>query len=204
MSDCALSDEGLNGSAFLEEIMQAHALRSTILHAIAAFALAGLAAACGASPVSPSATPGNGLNGFAATTSAVAGHETPFKGTLEGAYTLQFPSQLILLVQGAGTGHSTQLGQFTFDYDEIVDLSTGTGTGTYDFRAANGDTLRANWTGSGFPTEDPTVLRIVENAIINGGTGRFANASGRFRIERLFSFVTNSGGGSFEGTIRLR
>ena len=201
-------EEELNGSAFLEEIMQSRTLRSTIRHGIAFLALAGLAA-CGASPASPSATPGSGLNGLgadarSATPSAAAGHTTPFKGTLEGAYTLAFPSPLILLVEGTGTGNATQLGQFTFNYDETVDLSTGTGTGTYEFTAANGDRLRADWTGSGFPTDDPTVLRIVENATINGGTGRFANASGTFRIERLFSFITNSGGGSFEGTIQLR
>lgn len=189
--------------------MQSQVPFSTIRKAIAVCALAGLAAACGASPVSPSATPGSGLNRFAAdaataTRSAVAGHETPFKGRLEGAYTLAFPSPLVLLVEGAGTGNATQLGQFTFDYDEVVDLSTGTGTGTYEFTAANGDTLSAAWTGAGFPTDDPTVLRIVEDAVISGGTGRFANASGSFTIERLFSFVTNSGGGSFEGTIRLR
>lgn len=189
--------------------MQSQALRSPIRHAIAVFALAGLAAACGGSPVSPSVTAGSGLNGLAAdatsaTPSASAGHATPFKGTLEGTYTLAFPSPLILLVEGTGTGHATQLGQFTFDYDETVNLSTGVGTGTYEFTAANGDKLTAHWTGAGFPTDDPTVLRIVENATINGGTGRFANASGSFTVERLFSFVTSAGGGSIEGTIRLR
>ena len=194
---------------FLEELMQSPSLRSTTRHALAVFALAALAAACGGSPVSPSATTGSGLNGFAAdatsaTPSAAAGHATPFRGTLKGAYTLAFPSPLILLVQGTGTGTATQLGQFTFDYDETVDLSTGAGTGTYEFTAANGDRLTADWTGSGFPTDDPTVLRIVEHATINGGTGRFANASGSFTVERLFSFVSNSGPGSFEGTIRLR
>jgi hypothetical protein len=43
---------------------------------------------------------------------------------------------------------------------------------------------------------------VVEDATITGGTGRFANATGSFTVERLFSFVTNSGGGSIEGTIR--
>ena len=70
--------------------------------------------------------------------------------------------------------------------------------------AANGDTLSADWTGAGFPTADPNVLLIVENATITGGTGRFANASGSFRVERLFSFITNSGEGSVEGALRLR
>jgi len=182
--------------------MQSQALRSTIHRAFAVFALAGLAA-CSGSPVSPSATPGSGLSGFA-TASAAAGQVTPFKGTLEGAYTLAFPSPLVLLVRGTGTGNATQLGQYTFDYDETVNLATGVGIGTYEFTAANGDRLTADWTGSGFPTNDPAVLRIVENATITGGTGRFADASGSFTIERLFSFLTNAGPGSFQGTIRLR
>ena len=94
--------------------------------------------------------------------------------------------------------------QITFTYDEVVDLSTGVGTGTYEITAANGDTLRAEWIGGGFPTADPNVLLIVENATVSGGTGRFANASGNFKIERLFSFITNAGDGSVDGTIRLR
>ena len=188
--------------------MWLQALRSTIRHAIAASALASLAAGCSGSPVSPSATPASGFAlsaGDAATaTPAAAGHEMPLKGRLEGVYTLTFPNSTTLAVTGTGTGNATQLGQFTFSYDEIVNFSTGIGTGTYEFTAANGDTLRAAWTGAGFPTADPNVLLLVENATINGGTGRFANASGSFRVDRLFSFITNAGGGSLEGTIRLR
>lgn len=188
--------------------MHVHVERSRIRYIIAAVALAGLAAACSGngSPVSPSTTPGIGLvAGDAATaTASAAGHELPFKGKLEGSYTLAFPSPLVLLVEGTGTGNATHFGQFTFTYDEVVDLSTGLGTGTYDLTAANGDRLSADWSGAGFPTDDPTVLRIVEDATITGGTGRFANASGSFTVERFFSFVTNSGPGSIEGTIRLR
>jgi hypothetical protein len=202
-------EEALNESALLEEIMLSQAVRPEIRHAIVALALATLAAGCSgsANPAGPAATPGTGLSisgGDAATASAAAGHDLPFKGTLEGAYTLAFPNATTLVVSGSGTGNATQLGQFTFSYDEVVNLTTGVGTGTYELTAANGDTLSADWIGAGFPTADPTVLRIVENATINGGTGRFANAGGSFRIERLFSFITNSGGGSFDGTIQLR
>jgi len=209
LGDCALSREALNESALVEEIMLSQAVRPEIRHAIVALALATLAAGCSgsANPAGPAATPGTGLSisgGDAATASAAAGHDLPFKGTLEGAYTLAFPNATTLVVSGSGTGNATQLGQFTFSYDEVVNLTTGVGTGTYELTAANGDTLSADWIGAGFPTADPTVLRIVENATINGGTGRFASAGGSFRIERLFSFITNSGGGSFDGTIQLR
>jgi hypothetical protein len=156
-----------------------------------------MTAACGeiANPVQPSVS-GGGL-------SLRAAIDLPFTGRLDGIYTLTFPGPTTLFVSGEGTGNATQLGRFTFEYDELVDLSTGTGTGSYELTAANGDTLTADWTGYGLPTEDPTVLLVVENATITGGTGRFANANGSFTIERLFSFVTNSGGGSIEGTLRL-
>jgi hypothetical protein len=133
-----------------------------------------------------------------------ASHDVPFTGRLDGSYTLAFPNAQTLLVSGGGSGNATHLGHYTFHYDEVVNLSTGVGTGTYDFTAANGDTLTATWSGFGFPTDDPNVLGIVENATITGGTGRFANASGSFTVERLFSFVSSSGGGSFEGTIDLQ
>lgn len=140
----------------------------------------------------------------ATATATAVRHDTPFKGRLEGSYTLTFPSPGVLAVSGEGTGNATHLGQFTFTYDELVDLATGTGTGTYQFTAADGDTLTADWTGLGFPTSDPNVLLIVEDATISGGTGRFAGAGGHFRVDRLFNFTTNSGPGSFDGTIRVR
>jgi hypothetical protein len=151
-------------------------------------------------PVSSSAL----TSGQTPLASSAAPHDVPFTGKLEGVYTLAFPGPGLLAVTGTGTGNATQLGRYTFEYDEVVDLSTGIGTGTYVFTAANGDNLTSTWTGFGFPTSDPDVLGIVENAIITGGTGRFANAGGSFKVERLFNFTTNSGAGSFQGTIRLR
>jgi hypothetical protein len=200
-------EEELLVRPFLEEIMQSQALRPGIRYTIAGFALASLATACGgsANPVSPSASSsGLSLVTASAATAQRARQDVPFKGRLEGVYAVSFPAALTLAVSGEGTGNGTQLGQFTFEYDERVDLSTGIGTGTYEFTAANGDTLIAEWTGLGFPTDDPNVISIVEHATITGGTGRFANASGSFTVERLFSFVTNSGGGSFAGTIQLQ
>jgi len=75
-------------------------------------------------------------------------------------------------------------------------------TGSYEFTAANGDTLIADVTGQFGPTaENPRVLLSVETATITGGTGRFADATGTFTIERLFNQVTGLTTGSFEGTI---
>ena len=105
-------------------------------------------------------------------------------------------------------GTASHLGKFTAEGE--ITLTPGeeegsfVGTGVVVFTAANGDKLNTTWTGFGFPTSDPNVLGIVEHGTITGGTGRFANASGSFTVERLFNFVTSSGPGSFEGTIHLR
>jgi len=45
------------------------------------------------------------------------------------------------------------------------------------------------------------VVRIVEEATITGGTGRFAGATGSFTTVRLYDPVAGTTSGSFEGTI---
>ena len=47
----------------------------------------------------------------------------------------------------------------------------------------------------------PTVVSIVEIAVITGGTGRFADATGSFIVTRSFDFATGLTTGSFKGTI---
>jgi hypothetical protein len=81
-----------------------------------------------------------------------------------------------------------------------VNTTNRTSTGTYEFTAPNGDTLTAGFTGQASLTA-PGVLSIVETATITGGTGRFADATGNFTVERLFNQVTGLTTGSFEGTI---
>ena len=129
-----------------------------------------------------------------------AGDPVPFKGTLEGDVTVTgAPPILSVLVEGAGT--ATHLGRFTVDIPHLVDVRTRTAAGSYEFTAANGDTLTAHFTGTATPTATPGVLYIEETATITGGTGRFAGATGSFTVERLYDTVAGTTTGSFEGTI---
>lgn len=129
-----------------------------------------------------------------------AGEQVPFKGSLEGDVTMTplDPPFVSVLVEATGT--ATQLGQFTLDIPHVVNRATRTAIGTYEFTAANGDTLSAEFTGVAMPIA-PGVLYIVETATITGGIGRFANATGSFTCERLFDAVAGTTIGSFEGTI---
>ena len=125
-------------------------------------------------------------------------HAVPFKGSLEGSQTLTPLQPPLGFVNGSATGNGTHLGLFTVTFPHTVNFATRSGTGTYTFTAANGDTLTADFSGqaSGGP-----VVSIVENATVTGGTGRFEGATGSFVVERWFDQASGVTEGRFEGTI---
>jgi hypothetical protein len=131
---------------------------------------------------------------------ALAGEQVPFKGTLEGVVS-RSGAPPIVTVNISATGVATHLGAFELSIPHSVNVITRTATGSYLFVAANGDTLTATFTGASAPTADPTVLAIVEQVTITGGTGRFAGATGSFTSERLYDTIAGTTTGSFEGTI---
>jgi len=147
-----------------------------------AFALAALAALGLAGPVA-------------------AGEQVPFKGSLEGDVTITPLAPPFVSVLVEATGQATHLGKFTLDIPHVVNRMNGTAIGSYEFTAANGDMLFADFTGKATPTATPGVLYIEETATITGGMGRFAGATGSFTVERLFDVVTGMTAGSFKGTI---
>jgi hypothetical protein len=132
--------------------------------------------------------------------SVAAGENLPFHGRLQGDVTRTLDPPFVLVDVDAA-GNATHLGRFTLDVPHVVDPATGTAVGTYQFVAANGDTLYAEFTGQATTTETPGVLYIEETATITGGTGRFAGATGSFVAERLFDMVAGTTVGSFVGTV---
>jgi hypothetical protein len=133
--------------------------------------------------------------GFADPTTAA--EQIPFKGRLEGTVTRSLPPPPIsVLVEAEGT--ATHLGRFALDIPHLV--TPPNASGFYDFVAANGDTLTAEFTGISAPAA-PGFLYIVETATITGGTGRFAGASGSFVCERLYDIAAGATIGSFRGAI---
>jgi hypothetical protein len=135
-----------------------------------------------------------------------AAQELPFKGRLQGSFTFvpdPPPSTFASVNFGPLTGNATHLGRFTLTGPHRVNVAVtpATATGTFEFTAANGDTLTASFTGLGTPTAVPGVASIVETATITGGTGRFAGATGSFIVERTVDLINLQTTGSFEGTI---
>ena len=139
----------------------------------------------------------------AALASASARKELPFRGSSEAVETYQANGPT-MSVTAIGSGEATQLGRYTVSYGVEVDLQTLSGTGlSAQFVAANGDSLFAEGSGQATPTDDPTIFSIVETYTITGGTGRFANASGSFTLNRTVNLVTGETSGTMNGTIVL-
>jgi hypothetical protein len=131
--------------------------------------------------------------------SAAAQKGVSFHGTLQGVETdvVTFPT---VSVEGSRTGIATHLGRFTVTWEATVNLVDGSGSGSFHFIAANGDSIFTEDVGQAEPTDTPGVLRIVEINTITGGTGRFEGATGSFTLERLLD-PTGLTSGSFDGTI---
>jgi len=128
---------------------------------------------------------------------ATASQQVPFSGKYEGsADASAFPAVVV-----HATGTATQLGRFSFTNPHVVNPATSTGAGTFEFVAADGDTLVGEGTGVATPTSTPNVLFIVETWTITGGTGRFDGATGNFTVERIYDRVSGATTASFTGSI---
>ena len=128
------------------------------------------------------------------------GEQVPFKGGFEGedVGTPAAPPFVSAVVTAGG--HATHLGNFTFIELVTVDTTTRIGSGIFQFTAANGDTVYGTIVGQATFTP-PNVLTILETATIEGGTGRFAGATGSFNVTRFKDAVTGETIASFEGSI---
>ncbi len=79
----------------------------------------------------------------------------------------------------AFSGTSSHLGAITGTGSHVLHLLTGQFAGLATYTAANGDTMDVTYTGQLFPSGDPNFpYEAVADVEIQGGTGRFANATG--------------------------
>jgi len=102
--------------------------------------------------------------------------EKPFKVTGKGsAVALSGPPILEIVV--TGSGHSTHMGKVGIWQHHLVNVITMTFyDGTFVWTAADGDTIEGSYSGNLVPTS--AGFEIHGSFKIDGGTGRFAGASG--------------------------
>lgn len=117
------------------------------------------------------------------------------------------PPPTTLAATGNCPGLATLFGQFSFNYQLTVTLSTATAEGTGTLVTTKGDSIYTKIVGSLETTSTPGISIITEIDTITGGTGRFADAKGFFTVERLANPLPPPGtgltSGSFHGTILI-
>jgi hypothetical protein len=100
-----------------------------------------------------------------------------------------------------GYGSDGGEGQYHLSADFTVNKVTGDATGTATWTAADGDQIFVTVFGHGdvvFPA-----VTISEVHTITGGSGRFANVSGRIEIARAGNILTGLTSGTVSGEINL-
>src|SRR5438132_7794964 len=76
-----------------------------------------------------------------------AGEQVPFKGSFEGDVNVTPLAPPLVSVLVDATGNATQLGRFTLDIPHVVNRVNRTAIGSYEFEAANGDMVYADFIG---------------------------------------------------------
>jgi hypothetical protein len=133
------------------------------------------AAACaGELPTAPTASASR-IGGGIITAEATGGSALPFKGTYEGLETVGTVASHHHL---DATGTATHLGLFTVTADWTIGPTGGSGTSTWT--AANGDEFSTSFTRHGVVV--PPIITFAETHTITSRPGRFANASGTFKV----------------------
>jgi hypothetical protein len=118
--------------------------------------------------------------GFAFAAVLAAAESVPFTGRDMGTFTsLPTDKGQAVLTEDSATGEATHLGRYTLSAHESISLATLDVTGgAFTITDANGDKLTGEYSGKGFTTDTPTIIRYEVSGPITGGTGRFANAHG--------------------------
>lgn len=131
-----------------------------------------------------------------------AGEFVPFRGTFSGQTVSAAPidDPAIVFVTTEGGGQATHLGRYTMVSPHFSHLDTLFAEGEQSFTAANGDTVTAEFAGQFVPTADGFLSGVLD-AVITGGTGRFAGATGAYTFEILFDPTTFISTAVIEGEI---
>jgi hypothetical protein len=129
---------------------------------------------------------------------SLAGHDRPFKGSLESVVTVapELDEFGILRLEGVINGQATIAGKITGSFVYYVNTNDGSFVGDLTKVAANRDEIYESFVGQ-FISATASIGQFT----IEGGTGRFSNATGGgdFTGDVLVPFAVIDVG--FNGTI---
>ena len=133
---------------------------------------------------------------------SAAGEERPFRATLTGnAHLSPTDDPFVLRNDETGTGQATYLGRFTWADVEYADFGAIPGgvavVASFTMTAANGDQLTGTFMTVGTFDADGNLV-IHGHFEFDGGTGRFADATGSGDIDAI-AFL--SPGLPFQGSL---
>ena len=138
---------------------------------------------------------------------AEAASEPPFRAEFTGQAMFTPTSTPGVFVNTfAGEGLASHLGRVEVSVTEIIDLTSPSGAvvqrdGRMTMNAANGDALRWSYSGAGTSPDAGGDLTFSGTYTVTGGTGRFADASGRGTYTGAGNVVTGKASVSYTGTV---
>ena len=160
-------------------------------------AVLALAACAGDAPLATAPD----LSGLASAGSPSAARgATPLRGSCELTVTPLPSTPPIIRQIDTGPCRMSHLGRAVLEGVLEIDLTTGTQTGERTMTAANGDQLYLTVVGTSAPA-GPGLVSFVGTFTIEGGTGRFANATGTATGEGIANLVTRQTAVTIEGEI---
>ena len=132
----------------------------------------------------------------------------PFKATFSTEFFNEsIDEYFVFTTVVSGSGKATHLGECSFDAKHFfafttVELDQGVAwNGELELGAANGDIVNATYEGDIVPSDDPDVpFLLLFSITFDGGTGRFANATGTAEVIGLTTIEPDPSNGLFKGT----
>jgi hypothetical protein len=133
--------------------------------------------------------------------SAGAATAVPFRGWDVGGFVVPGECSGGVVVDIDGAGWATHVGRYQYSALECFNPAAGTFAGDATITAADGATLSGHYAGTVAGTNDPNVITYAEDFIVDGGTGRFAGASGHLTVDGLANLATGAYGQSLAGSL---
>lgn len=121
-------------------------------------------------------------------------HAASFSASVQGSSEIVEvvdPTGPVVRVQTLAAG-SGSWGLLTYHSGDVIDLSTGQGTGTHRFVATNGDELHGSFSVQMLPGADASLFSLIGQVSFTGGTGAFLGATGNASFIGSVQFISAS------------